>query len=473
MKYTAIDSYVRQLLRSRDLTLQGLCALLGYRSLTSLTRIMQGSANRESLMKFAERLHACTELALTRQESSQLDDLIELRDIGDEDYGAMLALRRMIRGEPFTVTSPPVLHFPDGSAQSFLGHYSAVRIYRMLIVNSEQVALYHDLALLLARSAFPVEHFMYAGNHPLHTVQCLHAAMQVLYCASYESFSYSIGLDYPMAPRGLITSDLLLCDYEAEDGRPRHEMIVFTKPGVGQVQWIGSDIPSLRCLLPPRSEMSPIRLSVPGSDLLQYAAFCEELERDRAIYRIKPDLGLEQIPPALLRRAVDDAAPELHQALDLLEEQFGRRQQNLLTKPNPQYHVLKRQAMWEFVHTGRLSDHPWCCRSFTPAERAEILRFLRHTLMELPGFHLHFLKDDDALRDDEIVLYEGRGLSIIKPGTDYDLQNEHVELMITQPEFIQLYRRFFMESTLRYRVETEEASAREMDRMIAACLQAC
>ena len=470
MRNSAIDSYVRAIMRKRDLTLLTLCDMLGYRSPTSLTRIMQGSANRESLLKFAGRLRACVGLALTREENSALDDLIELHDIGDQDYVAMVAMRRMIRGEAIVPDKTLMLQWQDGTKRSFFAHYSTLKVRSMLILNSESVPLFHDLALMLTKKPFPVEHYMFAGNHPLHTVQCLHAAMPVMYSEPYQSYSYSIVRDPAMTTRGIITSDALFCEYEDTEGQIVHEMTIFVASDLGLAQKITRGSELMRFVLPPRDELCPIRVSVPDYDILQYNVFCLDLERNCGVYRIKTDIGIEQIPVPILKRAVAEHAPaDVVAVLDLLAGQFERRQENILTKRAPQYHIMKRRAMWQFIQTGRMSDHLWCCRSFTMQERLEILTFIRDELMQKADFHLHFLKDDDALRDDEITLYEGKGLSIIKPGTDYNLQKDHVECLIKQTEFISFFKRFFMESTMRYRVETEEMSRNELDRMIDFC----
>lgn len=102
MKYHAIDGYIRQLQRSHGLTLQELSAQLGYKSPTSLARLMQETSTFESLQKFAQRLRSCTSLKLSQEEDSQLYDLVELYDVGGEDYNVMLSLRRLLRGEPLT-----------------------------------------------------------------------------------------------------------------------------------------------------------------------------------------------------------------------------------------------------------------------------------------------------------------------------------------------------------------------------------
>lgn len=470
MKTFVIDRYVRNLKNARGITLQELSRILGYSSQTSLTRLMKETANRSSLQKFADRLRGCPQLALTQVEKNQLDDLIELYDIGGEDFEVMLMLRQILRGERPQVSRDFRLVYPDGRTNSFLGHFAGVRIRRMLLLNSELAPIYQDLASLLEQGDFVLEHWLYARSGAMRMVHMLHIAMPLIYSQRYIARTFSYNDQEQVIPRGLITSDMLICEYETEAGQVQNEIIIFNELNRGQLQPVSAGIDCVMRFLPDVRRMNDVRRRISNIDLLQYNAFCAELERNRSVCRIKPDLGIEQIPLDILRRAIHDQAPiEILQEMGPLVEAFRERQQNVCEKDAPQYHILKRGAMWRFVHSGYTSDHLWCCRPYTIQERGAILRFLRDKLMTLPGFHLYFLKDDDALCDDEIILYEDCGLSILKSGTDYDMSREHAEIMITQPELLKAFRRFFLESTLRYRVDTEEAAAAEIERMIAFC----
>lgn len=473
MKSAFVDRYVRKLQSARGITLQEMSRMLGYSSQTSLTRIMQETASHSSLLNFADRLRCCERLALSTTERNQLDDLIELHEIGGEDFETMLKLRQLLRGETSSDGRPLRLICRDGSESTFLAHFAGMRIRRMLLLNSERAPIFQDLSLILEQGSFELEHWQYVKNGVMHTVVLLHAAMPLLYSPRYFSrtFSYDESAD---TPRGLMTSDILFCEYEQNDGTAATEMIVFDSLQTGQLLPIGSSIDDIMRFLPDRQLMRDMRICIAGTDILQYNAFRAELERNHTVCRINPDLGLEQIPLSILISAITDTAPpELLQTFSPLMTAFAERQRNILEKDVPQYHILKRNAMQRFVQTGRISNHPWCCRAFTMQERAGILRFLREELITRPGFHLHFLKDEAVLRDDEIILYEDRGLSIIKAGADYNLSSHHAEILITQPDMLKAFKRFFMESTLRYRVDSEEESAAEIDRLIAFCEHEC
>lgn len=472
MSQSAIDSFVRQLIRTRKLTLNEFCQILGYKSQTSLTRIMQGSANHKSILAFADKLRTCPKLALNRHELSLLDDLIELREQGSDDFEAMLTLRKLLRGVPAMGYTPVSLSLADGSFISLIARYSALSLKRLLILNCENVAVFHDLALLVSQHQIPIEHYSFFDSSFQHIVRTLHAYMPILYQPGYTGYSWHIPDAPGNAPRGLITTDLIVCEYLDAQGLPVSDVIVFHKRTEGRLTTLHANLDFIRHLLPTVEAMTPIRLDtgVFGSDMTAYNQYCATLERDHAVYRIKPDIGAEQIPVHLLRRAVGDMAPpELCDSLEPLAQVFHERQQNILTKTEAQYHIMKKSALMRFAKTGKTSDHLWCCRAFTPMERAEILHFLRDQLLTMPTFHLYFLKDDDALLNDEVILYEGKGLSMIKPGTDYDLSQSHAEILITQPQFLEAYKRFYLSSILRYRVESQHFTQRYLDELIAMC----
>lgn len=468
VKDNAIDNYIRQLQRSHGLTLQELASMLGYKSQTSLTRLMQDASTFDSLLKFADRLRTCTSLHLTSEESSQLYDLVELYDVGGDDYNVMLSLRRLLRGDPLIASGQLMLHTADGATHSFLAHYGSVRLRKMVIINCEQVPMYQDLSQLLTCGSFSIVHLLYSGGSNLHTVQSLHAAIPVLYSQAYSSYTYELKIDPQTTTRGLITSDIMLCDYE-KDGQLFREIVVFTSPWIGEIHPLSSPISEFRRFFPREDQLLPVRLLLPDSTALGYQRFCAEMEQDCAVYRLKPDIGFDHIPPSLLeqvlsRHADNDYVPgtdEVKQLAAIVSQRQARIQNNT----RPVYHIMKRSAMWHFVHTGQVIGHKQALLCLTVSERLETLLYIRDQLMPSGSYHLHFLKDDSVLRDDEFTLFEGKGLLILKAGVNFS-EHKSDEIMITQPDFLKFFRRFLSESTLRHRVDTLEASAVTCDEMI-------
>ena len=191
------------------------------------------------------------------------------------------------------------------------------------------------------------------------------------------------------------------------------------------------------------------------------------------MYRIKPDFGMEQIPTEIWIRAFAEGPMAGDGAalgdIEELAELFTQRQKNAFSKKQAQHHVLKQRAVWKFLRTGRLSDQFWAFRALTMRERLETLQLILEQHTENPYFTLHFLRDEDSMRDDEIICYDGAGLSIIKAGTNYDLSAAHSEIMVNQPEFLRIYRNFFLHSILPYNVQPEYKTRKILMGMIEYC----
>ncbi len=467
MKKPDMDDYIRQLQRTHGLTQQELCRMLGYSSLTSLTRLMHGTVSRRSRQQFADRLRTCTGITLTRTESNALDDLIELYDIGDE-FAIMVALRRFLRGEP-PETIPVQVRDEQGITCSFLAHFVTRRIRRMLLLNSEHMGIFNDLAYLMLDGDFILEHQIFGSQNSLHTVQVLRGTMPILYSPRYVSHVYPVAFEEPPFARGLIVSDLLLCEYETPEGGTCCEIIFFPEPGRGEVLKTSESYENFMRFLPPADIKQPLLRHISSSDRQQFLSLRADMEQDVMVCRIRPDPAYVQIPVSILHAAMrDDIPPDMQHAAGEILHLFEQRHRYLRDSSTQQYSIFRRNSMQQFIRTGVLSDHIWCFRPFTMQERIEILRFIRYTLMERDNIHYVFLRDDDALQCDEIIFYEGRGLSIIRSSANTGEQ-EHSEVFVTQPQLLTIFKRFILESTLRYRVDTEQNAAAFMEELIEEC----
>jgi len=310
----------------------------------------------------------------------------------------------------------------------------------------------------------------------LHTVQAIRALLPMLYAGHYSAYSILLDETAWKNPLGLMQSDLLVCDYVTESGEERHDFVVFKSVDQGVVLENKGTVPEFRSFLPDKKLFCPIHYTSATpkvGNYMEYCQYCQMLENGRAVYRIKQDVGIEQLPIPILKRAILEGPMieefDKNHLLEEYEKIFLKRQEQMLNNPSPQHHVMKKQAMWQFVKTGRLSDHFWACRSFTIEERAAIIQSLLWQLEHRPAFKIFFLKYDTVLRDEEFLLYDGIGLTIIKPGTDYNLEQGHEETLICQAEFMNIFRLFYNESILRFHVLPEDASKDILKEMLAWC----
>lgn len=472
----SIGNFVRQLQKARGLTLAELSAILGYKSPTSLVRIMQQKANKESLIKLIHRLRTNERMQLTDQEKGVLDDILEVDQLRkDMDFDAFFRLRSLLKGEEAPRREVILTISQGGTQTTLIKRYGECQRWRGFLINGERAPIFHALSELLQREDFRLEHAMFFNDDQAHTVRLICALLPLMFSTNYEGYAYALDRKREGMTTGLMRADILVCDYVTRGGEVRHDMIVFNADDDASVIESRQSVSTFETLLPPRGDFRSLRsIWYSGTgDYLAYCRFCMRLEKNRAIYRVKQDVGMDQIPVPLLRRAVEEgplyehrAAPEL---VDALEAIFHERWQQTRENPEPVHHVMKRSAMWQFARTGRMSDHFWACRTFTLQERAEILQAMIDLMRFCPDYHFYFLKDDDDLRDDEFVLYEGAGVCVIKPGTDYHLDGNHVETMIVQEEFQDIFKKFFMESVVRFHTYSQEETTAMLHEMHRWC----
>lgn len=471
-----MKQFIRQLQASRKLSMNDLALLLGYKSATSVARIVQDKANAESVTRFGQLLKDSEDIALTDEEASQLDSILEKKKLGSDEYAAADIIRRLLR-EDSPLVDPVLVDSGTGEKQTLLERYLPMQGLRIMVLNCEAVDLFAALARLTSRGIARVEHYLYSDQSLIRTVMAVRAVLPLLHDDAYFGAMASCSREELVkSPRGILLGDVMVCEYE-KDGTPWFDLIVFQREGWGMLfSFPGKSHHVYHMVESIVKRAVPIRnpgLGKFGTDYAAYIRYWTDLERDRAVYRIKPDPGMEQVPLHAWLRAFRDgpAAGESALAAQMgdLAEIFRQRQWNAQTKKQAQHHVFKQRAMWKFVRTGRLSDQFWAFDSLTVKERLETLQNMLEQHTNNPFYQVHFLKDEDAIRNDEIVCYEGTGVSLIKAGTDYNLTGRHSETMLTQPEFVKIFRSVFLHSILQYHVQPEYKTRKILLEMIEYC----
>lgn len=468
--------FIQSLQKSRGLSVADMAALLGYKSQTSVARVMQGRANIDSVTKFCQQLKDNEQIALTDEEASQLDRILEYTKLGDEGYATTDVLRQLLREDP-PMVDPVLVDAYTGERQTLLERYLPMQDLRITVLNCESFPLFGALAKLAVQNNVQVEHYLYSDHNLLRTVLTVRSVLPILHLKNYYgAISFCSREQLLTSPRGILLSDVMFTEY-MRNGSQVFDLIILQPTGEGLSFTFPSDSSSIQRMVCSLKENAvPIRN--PGttdyaSDYVAYINYCSELEKDRAVYRIKPDFGMEQIPLRIWQRALMESPlgekASLTENMVALFNAFSDRQANSLSKKQAQHHVLKQRAVWKFVRTGRLSDQFWGFRTLNMAERLETLQFIMEQYNTNPYYHIHFLKDDDAMRDDEFVCYDGLGLSIIKAGTDYNLSTGHSETQVVQPEFLKIYRNFFLHSILPFNVQPEYRTRKILLEMIKYC----
>lgn len=471
-----MKQFVQMLQKSRSLSIADLSLLLGYKSPTSVMRIVQDKANADSVSRFCQLLKENEDIALTDEEAEQLDRILEKKRLGSSEYAATDILRQLLKEDPI-MADPVLASAQTGERQTMLERYLPMKDLFITVINCEAVPLFGALEQLTSKGIARVEHYLFSDQSLIRTVMTIRSVLPILHDEAYfGATTYCTREEILSSPRGILLADVMLCEY-ALDGTPFYDLVIFQKDGEGmRFTFPGSGATVHRMLQCVKDGAQPIRnagMDGFGDDYVAYVRYCADLEKDRAVYRIKPDFGMEQVPLHAWLRAFAQGPvagdESLSGQMNDLAELFRQRQTNALNKKQAQHHVFKQRAVWKFVRTGRLSDQFWAFGSLTMPERLETLENLLDQHTNNPYFHLYFLKDDDAMRDDEFVCYDGAGLSIIKAGTDYDLTGRHSETLVTQTEFLKIYRNFFLHSILHYNVQPEYKTRKLLLEMIEYC----
>lgn len=470
-----IRQVVTDIRQARSLTIAELADLLGYKSQTSVMRIIQEKANLESLTRFCRQLKNSPELNLTREEQHQVDAVLEFKRLGKSDFLATQVLRQLLQEDPPLVD--PVLVDPQtGTQQTLLSRYLPMKGLKITVVNCESMSLFSALAVLTRQKRATVEHYLYSDKSLLRTVMAVRAVMPILHDPAYYGGMAVASREFLLDnPRGIRLSDVLLCQYE-KDSIPWFDLVVFQSKTEGmRFSFLGSGKAVLHMLEPMKTQAQPLRNNRNPAAKRSYAAFlsaCAEMERDRSAYRIKPDFGFEQVPVEIWQRALIEGPAAGSEGIGDMDELVNiclRRQENAFTKLQPQHHIFKQQALWKFIETGRLSDQFWAFRSLTMAERLQVVQTVQNQFLHNPNYYVHFFVDEDTIRNDELLLLDGAALCLIKPGTDYDLTAGHSEAFVTQPDFLRLYRSFFINNVLAYEVLPEADTRRILQNMVDYC----
>ena len=461
-----MESFINGIMQDHELTLSGLTKLLGYKSKTSISRIMEGTVRPDSITKFAGELRRAMELS--EEEQAALTEAEQVSIYGRERYLANQALWRFLQGRERSDqdTDLQVFSGMTGKVVDLHRRYDGSASLRLTIVNCQYISgLFASARRLLQRKNVSVDHFMYVDEDDARTIDSMSTLMPVFYEKGYMGYvrmKTRMGEGEPDC--GINEADFLIVEW-LEDEKARTDLILFTGMDRAVLFETGRfDGEALRRAGLDRSAYLPIKRNYfersAFEDYLQYSRDYAALERDHAVWKLKPDIGVDQIPAWILKKAVQEGPMPQDEAfarvLDQMERVYQKRFENTFSKRRHAYTIYKRDAMYRFAMTGRTSDHFWMMRPFTPEERILILSGLLAQQQRNPFIHSFFLLDDSTLRDVEIACYQDEGMLILDSGTDYNLEQGHSEVMITHRRMLELYKDFFMNVLLQSYVHTEK-----------------
>ena len=394
---TTFGSLVRQYIAAHDLSFQDVADKLGYRSKTSVARILQDATGCEPRQDFYERFAAC--YALTPAQRSEMETLLRISQMDVRQQQLYLCCRQMFlrRHTQSAVRCTDALTAGDVELSSLL---------RQRCRQSDRVTVlvfgYCSLAALrqihqtlsTLKLTFEIRHAIYEGSDAVALAALTSQIAPFLFEPAYRLHCIPLK-EGAAALDSLFDLHILHADGTAEDmllvQLSPEKLLYHLQDGAALHQTLCAMLDSL-CAVPLKTgSAAPVTPMQQAQQLIAHQQRLWEMEKDQAIYSYSKDPDLSLIPPAIFKSAaewhgVSDGVPEeLYGELCAVQQ---KRYQNLHAKKTPSQFILSRDSLKNFIWSGRLHNHPFMLRAFTPHERFDILSDVLSRMESDPFFSI-------------------------------------------------------------------------------------
>lgn len=470
----AFEECLRQILASRELSASRLSQMLGHKSRTTVYRALQGEAGPAALMQIYEELVSCQALRLTTREAEDLREGVEISRFGGTEYRLFRVISDMLMGRK----SPELAYRFSVEDREFslpeaLHHFRRVESVDMLILGCCERSLMETIVRGLPEdnSRVRIRHYIYIGGEK--GVRNISAVQPLLYLPCYEAYGFRRG-DFSIEREQMLRSNHILMQLRRADGRTdtislvlddtAHFFMDDSSPEHRRafIRVIENCTANLRALKMPLPVLNGL------SQYVEYFEASARMEHGKTIYSIRPDIPLAFMRLEHLRLRY--SGPQTEMMLRLRDIHI-QRYENVFQKRQNTHIVLSLDAMRKFAQTGVTYDHFFAMKPFSKADRVAILTNIREQAVRNRRFHLYFLQQDMELQPQNFTLFEGSGLLMSKPGTHYDLSGDHAEVVITDAEFCEQCRMYFLNDLLARRVRSRQETLSELAKLIEMAQQ--
>ncbi|MGN1021567.1 MAG: hypothetical protein ACI4O7_14485 [Aristaeellaceae bacterium] len=490
-RYERFSECLKRILEEEHLSASEVSRMVGFRSRNSLFRILSDQSSIRAQEEFLETLKNQLGHQWPERHWKDLQEAMAITRIGLPDYLASEAIRQLILPQPPN-QKEIVIHMDDELGRSVtrslreqLQLFLSMGTLRITMCNCCDPALCRILAEELAPAGregrVQLIHYINMGDEVV--IQNVMAIQPLMYYSWYIARQLEPDKCSREAAALFASENMYLRVYCPSGEEQIYCMVMFEKETMLMIQMqmvryyhARERIQQYIQQLPMLQNHFPITDS--PEDYLKYTEQYRQMEYDRDIYSIKPDVPINLIHPDILLPSVmdgfrDSCFTDKEHLMPLVQGLYDihlMRFENFFRKRKVTHIVFSLEAMRAFMRTGKQTDHFFAMRPYTLAERLAILNHLRDQASKNPHFNIHFLKEDTPAPIMEITMYEGYGVMFTKANTDYNLAGKHTEALVSHPGFMRKYREFFMRELLpRYVMSHHETMAAldELARMAA------
>lgn len=463
---------LREIMQLRRITINDLTRKMGFRSSTSLMRILKDETSAQNTRKFHDRFRLLHNWLITPSDVDRLNAALKYTLLGRDGFLLHRAMEQFFFRSPASSSPYPSLLTFSPALQDFTAHASAPFSSLEQLIQFYEHTTHLDVIMLntttpeicsafarLVRFPAPtrsIRHYFSLAQSAADVSSAVAAALPLLNEPAYEGY-YCLPEDAESCAF-LSHHRLILVRFEQENGEVRTHLFVPVAPThLSVCAFSGSELYDFYSALTVHltAHMHPFKSPTAACNAQRsLLELCERHlleETARTICALEPDPANYCIPTEILRRTVSEGIgiglPMDHPMVEQFVQTHDARYENIHRKTQPTYLVFPQDSLCRFVSTGHQSTHFFGMRDFTPEERIEILSRLIQSCHANPGFHLHVLRSDVCAPEYRFVSFGDLGVMLSSAHSSYDAST-YKEALLTLPTFLSAYETYFIDTLI-------------------------
>ncbi len=462
--YARFGDLLYEFIQCKELSLTDVSKQLGYKSKTSLARILRNEANEESNTQCLERLYA--RRLISGEEKTALQKSIEIARMGAKRYEAWQAVEALIYGRRFGNR----FDFGEQALKTLKQALSPKSLEKLqvLVLNCCWPELFEALFSRLPHGApTAIEHYFSIGQdvaHTMRSIASLATGIGKSLRAKFQSHAFE-STGEPLA--GLLTNNMMLVK-AVRNGKTTEQILFFEPllgfrsvhltPGQGFYDSLvkmleGEALARQRAT----ADYSSMR---EAEDLIRLSELHESLEWKRNMYIIEPDLCIHCVSPDIILRAVDmkkiaplnPANAQIEPMMLRFYQSHARRYKNIFENKCAKHFVLSKEHVRGFAMTGMLSVHMYVLRAFTIKERLQILKNCLWHLEHDAFFNIYFWNDGEEIPVSGFACNDPNNIQVFIGQTRQDPEPTIDEIFLEDGAMADLFRDYIREEILKKKV---------------------
>ena len=471
---TTFPEALSSILKTRKMSTSVAAAELGYSSKTALIRILNGESKPSSYQKCMDAILASPAFILTHEEKAYLERALLISTLGKMTVILNNMLYRLMH--PIKIDDSPAMQPVSGvkgfsKMEDVFSHISSLHDIEIIIFGKCSPEMLRRFASLSHSSdVHSIHHIIAVYPDNPKDYLTVGDTSDILFCPVYSLYTFTQTKD--VNEWSFRTGIIFISGVNSHGSRKtlmltpmqKGDYYCVNEPGDGILRMKDRILEDSKGLIHPiKATRSYMKDPFP----LNYMAFIDEYKRieyNREIYLIKPDIPFFSISPDLLYPIIVEAfksispVSENDPVITSLYQIQKSRYDNLFNKKKVTHFVLSREAMEDFARTGKREDHFFLIRPYTPQERVSILTTLLVHMLNCPYFHIWFSRNPDLIIDKEITGYENYALAIVNPDTDWNISDNHQEILLQSKNLSSAFRDYYMDVILKDDVCSREES---------------